>query len=79
MDTIEVGRHEEKFLIDYMSAGSSVAKLMFDFQMLRLFVKSNAHFHAITKIQEDANYHAQQVATRVYSHAFKELRKWRSQ
>ena len=75
-DTIEVGRHEEKLLIDYMADGSTVAKLMFDLKIVDILKRRNAAFGSVLKAQQDAEYHAEQVSARVYRSAMRELKFW---
>lgn len=62
---------------DYMAAGSKVAALHFDLDILNLLKRRNACMHTILRAEADVQERAQQVRTRVYKFAFKELRAWR--
>lgn len=74
MDIIEVGQHSERFLIDYMANGSSVAKLMFDIALLKLAEKRNAAQHTINLMKADRDAHAAEVVEAVTAYTLKEVR-----
>lgn len=67
----------EYILLDFMARGSSAAQLVFDLAILNLLKRRNACMHTILRAEADAQERAQQVRTRVYKFAFKELRAWR--
>ena len=67
----------EYTLLDFMAAGSSVAKLHFDLAIVALMKRREAHPSSIGRAQVDARDRAKQVRIRVFKHAFKELRMWR--
>lgn len=71
MDTITVGRHEEKILLDYMG-DSTVAQLMFDLDVVRIIEKKS--YHSAQCARRDANEQAAIVRAKVYKAAFKALR-----
>jgi len=68
---------EEKFLIDFMSEGSTVANLIFDLSLTKLLIARNASFISVSKSQECVNERAKQVRTKVFKIAFRELPKFR--
>ena len=68
----------EYTLLDFMAAGSSVAKLQFDLAIVALMKRREAHVNSIARAENDAQVRVKEVRIRVFTHAFKELRKWRS-
>ena len=64
-----------EYLIDYMAAGSTVAKLMFALGVTQILKSRNASFHSIAQNIAEAQEQADQARERILKHAWRVLGK----
>lgn len=65
--------YDQVFLLDFMTAGSTVAKLQFELGILSALKARNACMHTIMCSERDITERVKQVRERVFRHAFKTL------
>lgn len=65
--------YDQISLLDYMTAGSTVAKLQFELSILATLKARNANMHTIMCSERDIEELVKQVRVRVWKHAFEAL------